>query len=232
MEQIEITGIVVGIAATILAGIGYSISQIFKLGKNLGTYSHRFETMEKSIDHLNEKMEKSIGELKDILNASVKRLDDKVQHLDDKFDRLPCAAHGGDISKIQSFLLQKFPKSAALVITLKGSPRRLSEIGWKIFADIDGENFLKDNKEYLFKYIADRKPLAELDVEKLALEACQSLTTTPAFNKIKDYVYNAPPLKLEEGVTLELELGDMSLALSIPLRDMYLSEIGIKEETE
>jgi chaperonin cofactor prefoldin len=277
MGTIEIIGIVIGATATILAGVGYSISQIFKLGKNLGTYSHRFETMEisivelkDSVKHLDGKVQRlddrfnlldgkvqhlddrfnlldskvqhlddrfnlldsKVQHLDDrfnLLDGKVQRLDDKVQHLDDKFNHLPCTAHSEDLGKIKTVLLRD--PLMAFFFGLRGSPRRLSEYGLKVFADIDGDTFLKENKESLFKCITENKPLTAFDVEQLAGYACVSLSFTPAFNKIKDYIYNASPIDAPNGEKHELTLNNVCFILGIPLRDMYLEEVGIKEES-
>jgi hypothetical protein len=250
MEKIEIIGIAVGIVAAVLGGTWV----ILKLMFNIGERSNRFCSMEKTIGDLpcaahSEELIKS-GTILDSMKKSLEKLPcdthseeliksrtilDTVAKTVDKLENsikyLPCAAHDSSIGKIQTFLIQKYP-TAAVALGAKASPRRLNEQGLKVFEDIDGDDFLKEHKEHLFGYITRNNPLTELDVEQLAFAACQSLTITPVFNKLKRYVYNASPIELADGKKYELDLSDICFTLSIPLRDMYLSEIGIKEETE
>jgi hypothetical protein len=151
-----------------------------------------------------------------------------VESIGRTINKLSCASHSEDLGKIKMILIREYPL-IAFFFGLRGSPRRLSEYGLRVFADIDGANFLNDNKESLFKCITDSKPLTAFDVEQMSCYACVSLTVTPAFNKIKDYIYNASPIDAPNGEKHELTLNDVCFILGIPLRDMYLEEIGITE---
>lgn len=64
-----------------------------------------------------------------------------------------CNAHHDDITKIKTVMVEKYPKSSS-VFSMKPSPRKLNPTGEKLFAAINGEQFLKDNKESLFGYIS------------------------------------------------------------------------------
>lgn len=64
-----------------------------------------------------------------------------------------CNAHHDDITKIKTVMVEKYPKSSS-VFSMKSSPRKLNPTGEKLFAAINGEQFLKDNKESLFGYIS------------------------------------------------------------------------------
>ncbi|GHT62878.1 hypothetical protein AGMMS50239_17470 [Bacteroidia bacterium] len=152
----------------------------------------------------------------------------RFEEVEKKTSQLPCSVHGEDILTIKSLLIQKYPSSAN-IFSIKASPRALNELGIKMFNDIDGNKFLKDNKENLFKFITESKPLAELDIEQAANAACLLLVSTPAFNKLKDFVYNAPSIDVENGEKYNIDLNDICFVLSIPLRDMYLNEIGLKK---
>ncbi|OAV67610.1 hypothetical protein Barb4_02405 [Bacteroidales bacterium Barb4] len=168
-------------------------------------------------------MEKNFGRLEN----NISRLENNISHLKNSISHLPCASHNEDLLKIKSILIQKFP-SAAIVLSMKASPRQLNELGLKLFNDIDGNSFLQENKDDLFKFITESKPLTKLDVEQTANAACLSLVTTPAFNKLKDYVYDASPLKTADGEKYEIALSDICFVLGLPLRDMYLEEKWIK----
>lgn len=110
----------------------------------------------------------------------------------------------------------------------KHSPYRLTELGKKICDEVQGEKFLQDNKDVLFEYIDEHKPLTRLNVEELAAQALFRQTSKPIFNYIKDYVYEAPSYKDVDGEMSELTIGDICFILSIPLRDMYLKERNFK----
>lgn len=84
--------------------------------------------------------------------------------------------------------------------------------------------FLAKNKERLFEYITGNKPLKALDVEQLSYAALMYYTGTEMFNEIKDYVYNAPSMTIEDGERYDIALNDICFVLSIPLRDMYILE--------
>lgn len=125
-------------------------------------------------------------------------------------------------------LLQKKSKKKQNNLVMKGSPYKLTEQGLKLFNDVDGENFLKNNKEMFYKLIDKRKPKTAYDVESAAQYVLYFSTREDIFNPIKDYVYNAPSLitKNEDGTEErhDITLEDVCQVLSIPLRDMYLEE--------
>lgn len=190
MNMIEIICTVIGAVATILGGVWFILSKVFKMGQTSG----RIDNIEKS-----------------------------VTKLENVMDRLPCNVHHDDITKIKTVLVEKYPKSSS-VFSIKSSPRKLNPTGEKLFAAIKGEQFLKDNKERLFGYISDNSPLVALDVEQLSNAACLSLVSTPAFNSLKNYVYNEPTWTLPDGKQYDITINDICFVLGLRLRDMYLSE--------
>jgi hypothetical protein len=153
----------------------------------------------------------------------------RLEEIEKNTHQLPCALHGNDILTIKSVLIQKYPSSAS-VFSIKASPRALNELGIRLFKEIDGSGFLTENQTNLFKFITESKPLTELDVEQAANAACLSLIQTPAFNKMKDFVYNAPTIEISDGEKYDIALTDICFVLSIPLRDMYLIENGYENE--
>lgn len=110
----------------------------------------------------------------------------------------------------------------------KHSPRMLNTNGQKLYQDIQGEDFLKEHKDYFFGYISSRNPQTAYDVEQLANLACVSSVTNSFFNKMKDFVYNASSMEITDAdgnkTTYDITLSDICFVLSLPLRDMYLSE--------
>ena len=164
-----------------------------------------------------------------------------LYHRIKKVEQLPCNEHGGrmeelektmsdireDLAVIKSVIIQKYPTSAN-VFSMKKSPRRLNEMGEWLFNQVNGRGFLEKNKDFLFEKISEGRPSTALDVENAAHIACSSSTGEPMFSEIKNFVYNAPSIDIPDpdlGTRkYDITLGDVCFVLSIPLRDMYLSE--------
>ena len=183
------------IIATAVAGGGSIwavLAKIFKLGKVM--------------QHLDEFENRVTSELAKIQNG---------------LDKLPCAFHHDDITKMKSILVQKYPAYLG-VFSIKASPRKLNDLGTKLYADINGGEFLAKNKSTLFAFITNSAPRVPLDVEQAALLACTSMVSTPAFNGMKNYVHNAAAIELPDGKKYDISLSDICFVLSLPLRDMYL----------
>jgi hypothetical protein len=153
----------------------------------------------------------------------------RLEKIEKIISNLPCDYHANELLRIKAILIQKYPSSAN-VFSLKASPRVLNELGKQLFNDIDGSSFLAENKEVLFKLITESNPLAKLDVEQAANAACMSLIPTPTFKRMKDFVYNSSVIEIEGGKRYDISLSDICFVLSIPLRDMYLSDIGLKDK--
>jgi len=200
MSTLEIISLSVGVVATVIGGVSFIFAKIFKLGKT----AQNIENIEQSIKDLNV------------------RVDNVEQKLSARVESLPCTVHHDDIVKIKSVVIEKFPKSSTL-FAMKASPRKLNPLGEQIFAEINGEVFINANKDKLFNYIDEAKPLTALDVEELSVAACKSLTHAPAFNDLKNYVYNRPTLEVA-GNTHEVSLDDVCFILGLRVRDLYLVE--------
>lgn len=153
----------------------------------------------------------------------IDNIEKAVTKLEGGVNGLPCTTHHDDITKIGTILVEKYPKSSS-VFSMKSSPRKLNATGEKLFSAIKGEQFLEENKEKLFDYISDHSPLVALDVEQLATAACLSLVSTPAFNRLKNYVYNEPTWTLPNGDHYDITVNDICFVLGLRLRDKYLSE--------
>lgn len=208
MNTIEIICTVIGAVAVILGGVWWIVKQAQKFAVN---------------DYRLNRMESDVSTLK----SDVSMLKSDMSSL--KLDMVDMKA---DISGIKSVLIQKFP-NAAEVFSMKKSPRVLNELGEKVFAQINGKQFLTDNKQFFFSKIDERKPKTALDVENAANIACSAYTDNDIFNNIKDFVYNAPSIMIpgDNGKerSYDITLGDVCFILSIPLRDMYLEEVFNKK---
>ena len=156
--------------------------------------------------------------------ARIDNIEGSMTELKDSLKDFPCSSHHDDITRIKALLLEKYPKSAS-VFSCKCSPRRLNETGEKLFRAVDGEKFINENKTALFKLISDSRPLVELDVEQAAVAACLALAGTPAFNRIKQFIYEEPAWKLPDGAAYDITTEDVCFVIGLRLRDIYLNEV-------
>lgn len=215
MNTLEIICIVIGAVATVLTGVWFIIRKAqklaiseYRLGKTeneLSNAGSRLDNVEKDMVNLTYTMENVKSDISNV-KSDIKDIK-------------------SDLMAIKTVLAQKFPKFT-MVMAQKKSPRKLNELGLKIFNQINGPQFLKDNKEFLFNKIDSMKPKTALDVEDAAKFACIGYTNNDIFNNIKLFVYNAPAIQIKDGEgkekDYELTLSDVCYTLSIPLRDMYL----------
>lgn len=141
----------------------------------------------------------------------------------DKLHSLPCREHHDDLLKIKTILITKFPYLEKS-LSMKASPRKLNPIGEKLFKEINGQSFLDEYKERLFQIIDNAQPLVPYDVQQEAMTAFAEFVNTPAFNCFKNFVYNAPEVKLEDGTMHAYDIPDVCFVLGLKLRDMYLAE--------
>lgn len=232
MGTIEIICTALGTAITVIGGVYGVISYIFKKGmskEHLINFEKatlaEFAKIDTHFDKINLRMDKQETETR----TAILNLETKVEKRMDKFSedlskvKDSIELHTNALVEIYTVLGRDFPQKEDN-FALKNSPRKLTELGQKVFNEVNGEQFLNDNKEVLYKYIEEHKPLTRLDVEQLAHRALFMQTNTPAFNYIKDYIYEAPAYKNADGERIELTVGDVCFILSIPLRDMYLDE--------
>lgn len=130
--------------------------------------------------------------------------------------------------RVQTILSLKH-KGMDGIFSEKNSPRTLTPLGIEMYNKMSGDEFLSNNKELLFRKISDRNPMTALDVEFASQWTCEASVNEAIFNPIKDFVYNCPMLKLEDGSEREFTLGDACFILGIKLRDLYLAEIFNQE---
>ena len=203
MTTIEIICTVAVAVITVLGGIYAMFQFVFQVGKTK--------------EHL-EGFEKNALQRFDRIDQGFDKIDGRMEKIENSVND-----HSLALVEIYTFLGQKYPKHG-LVFSQKQSPRVLNKLGKKIFDEIEGQKFLDENKDLLFEKIDESEPQTRLDVEILALQTLTILSSDSVFNKFKDYVYEAPAIDLEDGKKYELAISDICFILSIPLRDMYISE--------
>lgn len=237
MTTIEIICTVIGAVASTLGGVYFILDFVFQKGKDKEHFANfekttmaEFTKIDKQFDKINKRMDKQEIETKNIVSDLEAKVEKKLDKFNNTLSNMhdTISLHTNALVEIYTVLGRKYPKGEGC-LAQKNSPRKLTEFGQKIFNEVNGEKFLNDNKEVLYKYIEDHKPLTRLDVEELAQRALFMQTNTPIFNHIKDYVYEAPTYKNTNGDNAELTVGDICFVLSIPLRDMYLKDKFIQQ---
>ena len=213
---LKVLGILCGLAtmvATILSGIWWLFSHVFKLGQ----FQEHFESFEKTTERNFNRLEKQF----DAVGEKFNNIEKKLEDISDTVTN-----HTYTLMSISSFLDNKFPKNK-IKSYMKKSPRQLTETGKKILDMVNGRQFLSDNKEQLFKIIGSYHPKTKLDVQNISRMALLYYTTTDAFNNIKDIIYDMPEIETDEG-KYEVTLNDICFVMSLPLRDMYITEHNMK----
>ena len=195
----ELISATVAIIVAVLSGVWFICGKIFRLGR----ITQRFEDVDTRTRNANcDSHSKNIKEIKNLISS-----------------------HDNDIKTIKEFLLIT-NKKASVLFSVKNSPRQLNEIGNKVFADMKGEDFLNQNKEYLFAQIDGYNPKTALDVENAAHAVCITSVDNEIFNGLKNFVYNSSSYKITDREGNErlydLAMSDICFILSLPLRDMYL----------
>lgn len=218
MGTIEIICTALGTAIAVVGGVYGVVNHIFNKGMNREHLINFENTTKEGFAQINNRMDKQEAETK----SAISKIENKLDRVCDTVQE-----HTSALVEIYTVLGRKYPKRGESFVQ-KNSPRKLTELGLKIYKEIKGEKFLNDNKKTLFEYIDEHKPLTRLDVEEYAMQALFRLTSKPVFNYIKDYVYEAPAYKNVDGEMSELTVGDICYILSIPLRDIYLKEKDFK----
>lgn len=202
----ELIGLAVTIITAILGGIWFIFNKIFHLGR----FSQRFDNMDK----------RTCNADCDNHSRDIEKMRNNIESVKALF-----SSHDDDIKAIKGLLLIKH-KEAANLFSIKNSPRQLNEIGERVYRDMNGEDFLNKNKDYLFSLINGYNPKTALDVENAAHAICVTSLENEIFNGLKNFVYNSPSYKITDRDGNErmydLAMSDICFILSLPLRDMYL----------
>lgn len=163
----------------------------------------------------------SKAERKD-LSATLVILTGKVNQIDSTLNNTATI-----VQNISNWIMKKDNKMIDS-LSQKNSPRKLNDLGIRILSEIKGIEFLNKHKETLFDWMAKYDRQTALDIENAAHAALFYNTSDLIFNDIKNYVYNAPSSTVIEKDGTEKEytvsLEDVCFVLSLPLRDMYLTE--------
>ena len=114
------------------------------------------------------------------------------------------------------------------MMSQKHSPRALNDNGLSLFNEINGQQFLNENKNLFFEAIDNFAPKTALDVEAFCIAVLRIKSNEDCFNPIKVWVYNSPSRDIigEDGTIKKRDISfdTVLFVLSIPLRDMYLNE--------
>ncbi|MCC8020051.1 MAG: hypothetical protein LIO85_09815 [Rikenellaceae bacterium] len=156
---------------------------------------------------------RTVGESKeriDTIEAHIVSIDSNIE----KINNL--------LTTVKTFLVAEIDK-AKDVFSMKLSPRRLNPLGKEIYDEIKGERFLDENQDYFFARIEKKEPKTALDVETASLEVLISASENDdRFIPLKNFVYNYPSKRKDDGTIITISLSDICFVLSLPLRDRYL----------
>jgi archaellum component FlaC len=183
-----------------------------KIDKRFSDVDKRFADVDKRFADVNTNIKDITRDVKD-LTSDVKGLTGEVKDLT------------RDVISIKSFLSTKYKEDIDLV-SLKNSPTKLSDFGNQILEEINGIEFINDNKECLISRLDEEKPRTALDVENSAFIVFVNFCNNEKFDGIKNFIYNSPEYNVKDNKGCDrkynLSLIDVCFILSIPLRDMYL----------
>ena len=251
MNTIELLSIIIASIATILGGVWFIVNQAFNFGKTTqrinqidertahakcDSHDESIELLKKQLYEFKRDIQQSIDNLRDETRENFKIVKEDISNL--KIDvavlktdvaglKVDVAELKNDVFSIKKFLSIKY-EDALTFFSLKNSPMSLSDFGKFILQEIDGIGLIHRNKEILFSTIDNNKPRTALDVESSALMACISFCDNEEFDKIKNFVYNSPEYDVKDkngdNKKCNLRLVDVCFILSIPLRDLYLSQ--------
>lgn len=207
-----------------LAGMSWIIVELLKLSKSVGRIEGRLDKVELRLDNVDKRL--------DNMDKKFDNIDKKFDNIDKRFEALPCSIHLASITELQmnlleikTFLKTRFP-SAKAISSGKNSPTELNEYGLKIFADMGGDDFLRQHGDYFLQEMELLNPKTALDVENVAVNVLLLATGNDMFNQIKVKVYHYPSMDIINrcGQTerYDVSLDDVCFALSLKLRDKYL----------
>ena len=196
------------------------------IDKKFDEVDKRFTNIDKKFDEVDRKFDEVDKKFADV-NMNIKDLTKNVNGLTKNLNGLTCKVKDltRDVVSIKSFLSIKHKEGVDLV-GLKNSPTKLTDFGNKILEELDGINFINDNKEYLIARLDEEKPRTALDVENSALMVFVNFCSSEKFDGIKNFIYNSPEYNIKDkngcDKKYNLNLIDVCFILSIPLRDLYL----------
>lgn len=156
------------------------------------------------------------------LSTTLATLTGKVNQIDNTLNNTAAI-----VQNVSNWIMKKDNKMIDS-LSQKNSPRKLNDLGIRILNEIRGTDFLNKHKETFFAWMAKYDLQTALDIENAAHAALFYNTSDPMFNDIKNYVYNAPSSTIigKDGAEkiYNVSLEDVCFVLSLPLRDMYISE--------
>lgn len=197
--NIEVIAIAIGAVATVLGGVWFMLQKAFGYGRLVSR-----------VDDVHQRTTNASCDAHDKAIGALKRDMQRIKQ---------------DMTSVKTFLSTKY-KEESFVFSRKHSPRRLNEVGLRLYKEIDGENFLQEHREFFFSKIEQMHPKTPLEVDNNAYYVCVAYTNEDIFNGLKNFLYNAPAYRIkdENGVErdYDLSLSDVCFVLSLPLRDMYL----------
>ena len=192
-------------------------------------FDAKFDAMDAKFDKMNNRLDETIARYDAMLaqhdvsivrhDVSITRYDAAIAKHDDSIASLK-----DSVTEVIAYLISK-DLNAGAVLTLKHSPRCLSEEGLRLFDEIGGAAFLEANGKALLAIMEQKRPKTPYDVELYALDVLYGKFSDDIFNDMKRWVYNSSRRKViinGEEKYYDVTMNEVLYVLSIPLRDMYL----------
>lgn len=223
MNTIEIICSIIGAVAVVLGGMWFLLKRAMKHGVN----TNRLDTVESKINALPcdqhstnfANSEKGMAVVQtELCHHAQQVIEYQTTSKTITDDLLNIKL---DIREIKTALYSKSKKMSA-ALTQKLSPRKLTPLGSEIYKDCGGDKFYRTNKNYFLDLLEQVEPKTMLDVETAAQMVLIEHLNEPIFIHLKNWVYNAPSRKLENGDILDITINDICMLMSIELRDDYI----------
>lgn len=188
--------------------------------------SDKVDSHDKAITGLSERVEK-VEERVGKVEVRLERVEVRLEKVEERLGRVEVRldSHDDKLAQIIYILTKKYPKSTEQLAP-KNSPRKLSDIGTRLYEESGARDVLEANMELFIDKLTRKNLTTALDVEEASYEVLLSNIELPLFKPLKDWVYNCPDWRLDTGEGMKpysIEMYDVCFVMSIPLRDEYLS---------
>lgn len=173
-----------------------------------------------------------------------------VKELNDKHSDLECVKNtnytdkvkksvevsvsNNEMLRIISAWVMKQDATTIEDMSKKFSPRRVTQLGERVYEESEGKKVLNDNIDFFVDELRKIKPNTAYDVEEKSLEVILANLGLDIFIPIKTYLYNSPEFinhidpDTNKEKQFRLTMQAVVYVMSLHLRDEYLSRY--KEE--
>lgn len=126
------------------------------------------------------------------------------------------------LSKVTTYLSTKFDAHNQLFQV--NSPKELTSLGVDILDKIGGKKYIDNNISSLIATMEKQDFKSGLDVENYSTILLFEKTNEDGFTPIKNYIFQNPEYKLEDGSKMSLDINVVMSIMSIYLRNKYFEK--------